>query len=114
MPLRIQSYGLTIRYMIGNEIPTADVLSRPPCKVNNNINFDILVLFLQSSHERQQQLCEETNCPDTAKQLLSPLHQYRAYRDELAVEDGRILNADCVIIPDKLKIDILQQLNASH
>ena len=42
------------------------------------------------------------------------LQPYCSYRDELAVIDGVILKGRCIIIPNSLREQVLNQLHTNH
>ena len=52
--------------------------------------------------------------PDSRDELHAGLQSYWSYRDELAVIDGIILKGKCIIIPNSLKEQVLNQLHTNH
>ena len=55
-----------------------------------------------------------TGWPDSRDELHVDLQPYWSYRDELAVIDGIILKGKCIIIPNSLKEQVLNQLHTNH
>ena len=52
--------------------------------------------------------------PDSKDQINAELKLYWSYRDELAVIDGIILKDRCIIIPNSLRQQVLDQLHTNH
>ena len=52
--------------------------------------------------------------PDSKDEINAELKLYWAYRDELAVLDGIILKGRCIIIPNSLRQQVLNQLHTNH
>ena len=55
-----------------------------------------------------------TGWPDSRDELHADLQPYWSYRDGLAVIDGIILKGKCIIIPNSLKEQVLNQLHTNH
>ena len=55
-----------------------------------------------------------TGWPDSRDELPVDLQPYWSYRDELAVIDGIILKARCIIVPNSLREQVLNQLHTNH
>ena len=55
-----------------------------------------------------------TGWPDSRDKLHVDLQPYWSYRDELAVIDGIILKGRCIIIPNSLREQVLNQLHTNH
>ena len=55
-----------------------------------------------------------TGWPDSRDELHVALQPYWSYRDELAVINGIILKGKCIIIPNSLKEQVLNQLRTNH
>ena len=51
---------------------------------------------------------------DSRDEIHADLQSYWSYMDELAVIDGIILNGKCIIIPNSLKEQVLNQLHTNH
>ena len=131
MLLRLQNYGVIIRYQPGKTLLLADGLSRlvedrpdPP------VQLDVRVNLVQFSSDRVEQLREETahdpvlaplrdiivsGWPDTERKLPKLLKPYWSYRDELSIDDGVILKgSDQVLVPVSMQQYILSALHAGH
>jgi transposase InsO family protein len=91
-----------------------------------NIN---VVQGLPISNERLNQIKEETardpnmqelmsvvkdGWPDSRSELSTSIEAYFNYRDEIVTQSGLILKCDRVIIPPKLRKEILEKLHSSH
>ena len=55
-----------------------------------------------------------TGWADSRDELHLNLQPYWSYRDELAVIDGIILKGKCIIIPNSLREQVLNQLHTNH
>ena len=55
-----------------------------------------------------------TGWPDSRDELQADLKPYWSYRGELAVIDGIILKGKCIIIPNSLRKQVLNQLHTNH
>ena len=66
------------------------------------------------NHLQQLKGIISTGWPDSRDELHADLQPYWSYRDELAVIDGIILKGKCIIIPNSLKEQVLNQLHINH
>ena len=136
MLLKIQGYDFNLVYRPGPEMVLSDTLSRLPNQANNHaIDLDDIGInqveldLLNFSNEKQKQIREETNkdevlrvlgqviysgWPDTIQELPTDLREFWAYRDELAIESGIIFKGRQVLMPKKLRPDLLTQLHSGH
>ena len=55
-----------------------------------------------------------TGWPNSKDKISAELKPYWLYRDKLAVIDGVILKGSCIIIPNSLRQQVLDQLHTSH
>ena len=55
-----------------------------------------------------------TGWPEERKDLPEQLVPFFSYRDELAVQDGLLFKSNRVVIPRKLRADMLQKIHTSH
>ena len=55
-----------------------------------------------------------TGWPDSKYEMSTELKPYWSYRDELVVIDGMILKGRCIIIPNSLRQQVLNQLHTNH
>ncbi|XP_011670764.1 uncharacterized protein K02A2.6-like [Strongylocentrotus purpuratus] len=129
MLLRLQPYKLTIVYKPGKDVPVADCLSRRPLGPPEHIHLDLQINFVQFAPDRLSQLKEETaknaefaalqtvivkGWPEKRRELPRQLQRYWAFRDQLAVEDGLILNGERILIPHSMREYILSKLHEGH
>ena len=68
----------------------------------------------QDAHLQQLKSFIITGWPDTKDELHADLRPYWSYRDELAVIDGIILHGRCIVIPNSLRQQLLNQLHTNH
>ena len=136
MLLKIQGYDFNLVYRPGPERVLSDTLSRLPNQANNHaIDLDDIGInqveldLLNFSNEIQKQIQEETNkdevlralgqviysgWSDAIQELPTDLREFWAYRDELAVESGIIFKGRQVLMPKKLRPDLITQLHSGH
>ena len=135
--LKIHQYRVQIIYKPGPEIFIADWLLRhnhtegkdQPIK-----GMDVWVDTIQtamdmpeciSMAEIQQALSQDNHLQklrgiiiagwaDSRDELHADLQPYWSYRDELAVIDGIILKGRCIIMPNSLRQQVLNQLHTNH
>ena len=55
-----------------------------------------------------------TGWPSTKDELHADLKPYWSYRDKLAVIDGIVLKGRCIVIPNSLRQQVLDQLHTNH
>ena len=55
-----------------------------------------------------------TGGPSTRDQLHIDIRPYWSYRDDLAVIDGVIMKGRCIIMPQDLQQQVLDQLHLNH
>ena len=55
-----------------------------------------------------------TGWPSTKDQLHIDIRPYWSYKDDLAVIDGVVMNSRCIIIPQDVKQQVLDQLHLNH
>ena len=55
-----------------------------------------------------------TGWPEKISDIPKEVREFLSYRDELSMENGIILKGNQVVIPAPLRLNILQQLHASH
>ena len=75
---------------------------------------EILQASSLNNHLQQLKGIIITGWPDSRDDLHADLQLYWSYRDELAVIDGIILKGKCIIIPNRLKEQVLNQLYTKH
>ena len=52
--------------------------------------------------------------PKTVKEVLQEIQKYWTFHEELMIKDGLILKGMCIVIPDKMREDILKQIHEGH
>ena len=55
-----------------------------------------------------------TGWPTTKDQLYMNIRPYQSYKDNLAVIDGVVIKDRCIIIPERLKQQVMDQLHVNH
>jgi transposase InsO family protein len=136
LKLRMMRYSYSIFHTPGKDIITADVLSRAPLdeKGDGELEREIsahvhhVVSCIPASDEklaeifREQQSdpvlqtiakYSETAWPER-KNLDIMCSEYWSVRDEIAVEDGLLMRGCRLIIPTKMRTDILERIHGGH
>jgi len=130
MLLKLQGYNFTIEHQPGSTMTLADTLSWFPSPRNQReIDLDIRVSLVRFSTGRINKirtatadnatLCQLTSMivkgwPDTIQEVPPAIRSYWSFRNELSIEDGLILKAKRVVIPESLRKDILEDIHYSH
>ena len=52
--------------------------------------------------------------PKTVKEVPPEIQKYWTFHEELMIEDGLILKGTRIVIPDKMREDILKQIHKGH
>ena len=135
--LKIHIYRVQIIYKPGPEIFIADWLLRhnhTEGKAKPIKGMDVQVDAIQTAtdmpecismaeiqqalsldnHLQQLKGIINTGWPDSRDKLHVDLQPYWSYRDELAVTDGIILKGRCIIMPNSLRKQLLNQLHTNH
>ena len=135
--LNIHQYGVQIIYKPGPDIFTADWLSRhnhAEGKDKAIKGMDIQVDTIQNAtdmpeclsmakiqqassqddHLQQLKSLIIAGWPDSRDKLHAELRTCWLYRDKLAVIDGIILNGRCIIMPNSLRQQVINQLHTNH
>ena len=68
----------------------------------------------QDSHIQKLKHFIITGWPNSKDEVSEELKPYWSYRDELAVMDTVVLKGRCIIIPNSLKQQVLNQLHINH
>ena len=109
------------------------LLADPMSRLNPLPNEELLdlqkVCLVRSSDEKLNALRRDTSSdpelsapgeiiysgwPEKQKHVPVPLRKYWAYRDELSIENGMVLEGERVIIPESRRDDILEKINQAH
>ena len=136
MMLAIQPYDLTFTYRPGPEIPVADTLShlhiedtdpeeelQAELHVHNVIkNIPIKDEMVQiiancTKDDSEMQIIADTirkGWPEHRKQCPNEIQEYWNYRNELATHQGILLKGDRIIIPRRMRQEIMNRLHTAH
>ena len=135
--LRLQKYDLKLIYTPGKYMFTPDTLSRAPTLTDtvSNTERDVeayvegIMAYVQVTDRKKEEIKTETENDPVMKVLTEhimsgwPEHRSRCqqevlpywnYRDELSVVDGFIMKGTRIVIPAKLRTDILAKIHAGH
>lgn len=133
--VRLQGYDMTVTYRPGSTMVLSDTLSRLPNPSDTaDVPLDIqvecihvdLVNFGNEKREALQKettndpICRKlgqiihTGWPDSIKELPQDIRPFWACRDELGIANGVLFKGRQVLIPEKLREDILKQLHTGH
>lgn len=133
--LRALKYDVTVKYVRGVDVPTADALSRinpqPAPTVGELPQLEVhqVTNTLPATPTRLQQIREETAKDATLSLLRKTIYQgwpeYRSmcppliqdywnFREELTIEDCLILKCDRLVIPKRLRPEILTTIHQGH
>jgi transposase InsO family protein len=134
MMIRLQDYDITVVYCKGKEMYLADTLSRahpPTTAVTEETIFDQvnMVSFLPIREERLAKIREATEqdeslqllqkviikgWPDNKNQIPAQVTPYFNFRDELSVQDGLIFRGERLVIPHRIRKDMMTRIHSSH
>lgn len=133
MLLRMQKYIFQLEYQPGKHVKLADALSRldpvPGEEIDVNLTVHEFQAELNASSSRLSQIREETEKDGELSQLKRTvndgwprdrgecpvqLHAYWNFRDEISVIDGILTKGTRIIIPVKLRPEIMKQIHYGH
>ena len=131
--IRTFPYNFKIRYIPGLTNQIADCLSRlgfqkdsislPKLQVNQITsqlkarNDSLHRLRLATQADNYLAILKhiiQQGWPKTVKEVPQEIQKYWTFREELTIEDGLILKGTCIVIPDKMREDILKQIHEGH
>ena len=131
--LRLQKYDFKLSYVPGKWMHTPDALSRAPLKLASKSDHHIeahvdgIIAVLQVTDEKLKEIKEETQkdktmislqntimqgWPNERSNTSNELHAYWNIRDELSVHQGLILKGSKIVIPTKMRKEILIKIHA--
>ena len=140
MLMRLQRYDFTLKYNPGKEMVVADTLSRAHLSTDGDESEkelqDELTHYVHSvvdhlpvSDDKLEQIRKEVENDPTMKELIKIIkvgwpenrkevpevvQEYWNYRDELSEVNGIILKGSRIIIPSRLRSEMLAKLRDSH
>ena len=136
--LRLQKYQAEVTYVPGKYLNIADTLSRAPLMstdTDKDLNEDIEVMVhsfvrnlpasegrlaqirnLTTEEENMQQVCKlvKGGWPTHLKQTPIPARPYWKVRDSLHEADGLLFKDECIVIPTKLRAEMLDTVHQGH
>ncbi len=130
--LRCLKFDIQVKYKPGKSIPVADALSRVCFKKDEvQPKEESEVFFINTSTSlidlaavKEEVLADpEMNLlknmvfkgwPDYRKQCPQELWEYWTFRCDLVLEDGLVMKGDRVVIPKKLRPEILTAIHTGH
>lgn len=134
MLLRLQPYTFTIKYIPGKDMCIADALSRlsvsdeetRPLETQHIKIHEILPQFSDNYIHRitentktdtELNALKETiynGWPENIKDVPQLCRPYWNYRDEISIEDGVLMKGYRIIIPQNMKLEVLNKLHEPH
>lgn len=136
--MRLMRYYYTIQYTRGKNQMTADALSRAPAtqpdeedkelEEDANMMVNLVIANLHASQKRKDEIRELIQHDDVCRTLIrycqhgwpatcpaDPwLKPYWAARYDISYQDGMLLHGTRILVPDKLRQDILERLHTGH
>ena len=136
MILQLQKYDIHILHRPGKEIPVADTLSRKSIEYQDRAlqegmeaQVHTVLNSLPVSDTRLTEIKHETaqdaqlaalrratltGWPDTRKQCPPSIQEYWNHREEISQMDGMLFKGERIIVPQKLREDMIRRVHASH
>ena len=137
--LRLMRFNPEVKYVPGKEQYISDALSRNPLPLNPEtdnelsnavqVHVDAVISTWSASNERKCQISTESEAdedlqivrkyiengwPAHVSSIPERLRPYYSARDELSITDGFVVYADRIVIPTKLRAEIMSKLHESH
>ena len=130
MLLKVQEYSFEVTYRPGPEMLISDCLSRAPVRATDNEEETVSnIAYTPFPAHRLQEIKAATltdpvlaqlkvaimqGWPDQKEKVPTGILPYFNYRDELTVQDGIIMRADRIVIPQSLRQDLKIKVHAGH
>lgn len=136
MLIKLQQYSFNLVYKKGNELFIADTLSRAAGEIKpseNEEEFDAQLCFVRQNlpmtdkkfKEFQEATAADSHLlalidiikngfPEERRMLPDELKCYWAYREDLNIHDNLIFKGDRLLVPVKLRKDMLQKIHYTH
>ena len=136
--LRLMRYHYSISHVAGKELCTADTLSRAPVDIpdsqSQKLQQDVtayvesVIDHLPATEKRLKEIQKEQEEDPACKQVKSfcqngwpenaklekLLKPYAAVKFELSIVGGLLLKGNRIVIPQKLRTDMIEKLHAGH
>ena len=132
--LTLAAYTYDVEYRRAEEIPMADFLSRLPVQEEQeeliNVKDEASVCFLEQLDRMKPLTCEDIRRATSRDKLLSRVAQYlhrgwsergptelqpfESKKSELSLSYGCVLWGNRVVIPERLRLEVLKELHDSH
>ncbi|CAI5681852.1 unnamed protein product [Oreochromis niloticus] len=136
MILQLQKYNISIIHKPGKDIPVADTLSRKSIEFHDKSLCDGMDAQIHSvlsnmpvSDQRLSEIRNETaqdpqlntlrrttlsGWPDKRSQCPPDIQEFWNHRDEISLIDGIIFKGEKMIIPKRLRKDMIDRIHSSH
>ena len=129
MLLRIQPYGVTLKYKPGREMIYADYLSRTKPTAGPEVELEQTIHMVQISTGQLQKVRTASQndvelsvlrdqilkgWPSQAKAVPKSACPYWSMRDYLFVEDGLVYAGHRLVIPENFRQEYLDRIHQSH
>lgn len=132
MMIRLQKYDYEIQYMPGKEMVLADTLSRAPLPESDGaIEFENIsavhdVITSKKLLEAIKQATKEDTSLQSLKEVITngwpkekfmvpeDVKQYFSLRDEITSENDILFRGDRIIVPEKLRLNLMNRVHTSH
>lgn len=136
MILQLQRYDISIIHRPGKDIPVADTLSRKHIEYHDRTLHEgmeaqvhTVISSVPVSDKRLAEIKETTSrdpqlaalkkatldgWPDTRSQCPLNIQEYWNHRDEISEIDGILFKGEKIIIPSKLRENMIERIHAGH
>ena len=136
MLLRLQRYNLEVKYQKGSSMVMSDPLSRayldePPTQTEYCSELEAIILTedLPISEARLMEFKEGTasdenlqtlmsvvleGWPSTPDEVPAEVKPYFQFRDEITAQNGLLFKAERLIVPAKLRKEMMEMVHSSH
>lgn len=126
--LRLLKYDYTIVFIPGKQMALTDMLSRSPAPGDgtavDNTDVEVHAVSVVSSHVSKRtalRLTPETACDPYLKLMLQKVNAGEALErplasasSELSVVNGILLKGTKIVIPTRMRVEMLQRIHAGH
>ena len=131
--MRLMRYQYTISHVAGKDLCTADTLSRASSIVNQlqqevSAYVDLIIDHLPATQTKLEEIRREQEQDPVCQQIKSycqtgwpmksklqgPCRPYAAVMQELSVAKDLLLRGHRIVIPSKMRADIIEKLHTGH